>query len=453
MRLFWKVFLILILTLLFTAAVSTWLSQTWMQQNKQVEMRLNTLSDLGETAITLYEQEGASRLHQWLRQSIRKQRIRGTLIDAQGIQLSSRPLSPELQQLAQRAAKTKEQVNIIHLPRLATATPIQSESGQFIWIASTHLRPEQMREGSRQMLVIRIAIFLLALALVSWFLTRIFTGPIRQLQKTAEQLGEGSLNTTTPEQLSTRRDELGDLARSFDTMAGQLNNLVHSHKQLLRDISHELRSPLARLQVALELARNESDGKADAEFDRIALEAERLNALIGEVLTLARFEQGAVETSITPLQLDELLQEIATDAAFEAEAMGKRVECTELTHCDIKADRLWIGSALDNVIRNAVRHTNSDTAVEISLQMHHSNAIITICDHGEGVSDSDLPQLFEPFFRASEARERHSPTDNSGYGLGLAIAKRAIVLHGGDINAGNHPEGGLLVTITLPVTA
>jgi len=453
MRIFWKVFLMLIVTLLLTAAISTWLSRTWIEQNRQVEMRLRALSDLGDTAVALYEQEGASTLHHWLRQTMRKKHIRGVLITTNDEQVSLRRVPPELQHLAQQAAKEKQQLNLIRLPLIATAAPIQNDSGYYIWLASSHLPPEQMRQGSTQMLMIRIIIFLLAITLISWLLTRLFTRPIRLLQKTTEQLALGRLETTTPSHLSKRQDELGDLARSIDHMAGQLDHLIHSHKQLLRDISHELRSPLARLQVALELARNATAGKAGTELDRIGLEAERLNTLIGEVLTLARFEQGAVEASLTPLQLNTLLQEITTDAAFEAEAVGKQVQCTDLASCEIRADRLWISSALDNVIRNAVRHTAAATAVEISLQTDKSHAVISIRDHGEGVSDADLCQLFEPFFRASEARERHNPTGNSGYGLGLAIAKRAIVLHGGDINARNHAEGGLLVTISLPVTA
>jgi two-component system sensor histidine kinase CpxA len=275
-----------------------------------------------------------------------------------------------------------------------------------------------------------------------------FTRPIRLLQNTTEQFGQGKLTIRTPRAISKRKDELGDLANSFDDMAEQLSSLVNSQKQLLRDISHELRSPLARLQVALELARNESGDKAGEELDRIGKEAERLNELIGEVLTLTRFEQGSVQTENTLIQLDNMLNDIADDATFEAEAMGKSVDINSIEACTIYGDSLWLGRALDNVIRNAIRHTPVGTGILISLSLQGDQARITVRDFGTGVPEKSLPDLFEPFFRTSEARERHS----GGYGLGLAIAQRAVKLHHGHISAANHKDGGLKVTIELPLS-
>lgn len=295
--------------------------------------------------------------------------------------------------------------------------------------------------------MIRLAVMLFAIGFVSWILTRMFTRPIQLLRESTIRLGNGALATRSAPHISCRSDELGELARSFDMMAGQLDQLIGSHKQLLRDISHELRSPLARLQVALELARNTASAQAEPELDRIALEAERLNELIGEVLTLARFDQGAVQATPAMIDLDQLLGDIASDAAFEAEAMNKRIEMDELPCCNLMADRVWLGRALDNVIRNAIRHTPIDSCVEISLTCAADSAAIHIRDHGSGVNALKLPHLFEPFFRASDAREH----DNSGYGLGLAIARRAVELHAGTITAHNHADGGLEVIIDLPL--
>ncbi|EAU54302.1 histidine kinase [Mariprofundus ferrooxydans] len=443
MRLFWKVFLALMLTLLLTAAMSTWLSQKWLLENQAIEMRLMTLASLGETAVSLYEQESPADYHRWLRHTMRSQKFRGNLIDATGKPLLSRPLPPRLQHLAQQVAAQQKRVTIMQSPLLAVATPVQGESKHYYWIASSHLSPEHMREE----IYMRIAIVLLAIGIVSWLLTRMFTRPIRQLQERTVLLGQGSLSTRSPENISTRKDELGDLGRSFDAMAVQLDTLINSHKQLLRDISHELRSPLARLQVALELARNDAGGKAGAELDRIDMEAERLNELIGEVLALARFEEGAVQARMSRLKLDDMLREIAADATFEAEPAGKIVVTTDFAVCYIMADQLWISRALDNVMRNAIRHTAANSSIEVTLTVQENRACVGIRDHGEGVAETQLAHLFDPFFRISEAREH----DGSGYGLGLAIAKRAVELHGGSILARNHPDGGLQVDIGLPL--
>jgi len=443
MRLFWKVFLALMLTLLLTAAMSTWLSQKWLLENQAIEMRLMTLASLGETAVSLYEQESPADYHRWLRHTMRSQKFRGNLIDATGKPLLSRPLPPRLQHLAEQVSAQQKRITIMQSPLLAVATPVQGESKHYYWIASSHLSPEHMREE----IYMRIAIVLLAIGIVSWLLTRMFTRPIRQLQERTVLLGQGSLTTRSPENISTRKDELGDLGRSFDAMAIQLDTLINSHKQLLRDISHELRSPLARLQVALELARNDAGGKAGAELDRIDMEAERLNELIGEVLALARFEEGAVQTRMSRLKLDDMLREIAADATFEAEPAGKSVVTTDFAVCHIMGDQLWISRALDNVMRNAIRHTAADSSIEVTLTVQDNRACVGIRDHGEGVAETQLAHLFDPFFRISEAREH----DGSGYGLGLAIAKRAVELHGGSIVARNHPDGGLQVDIRLPL--
>ena len=447
MRLFWKLFTIMLLTLLVTAGLSTWLSQKWLTESREIDGRLNTLASLGETAASLYIEEGAVAYRNWLRHTTRSQRFRGSLVDANGAHVISEPLRRHLQQLAKQAIREKRTFRIIEPPRLAVAVPIESSGGTYYWLAATFLSPENMRQGGKYQLLIRLAIGLFAIVVLSWLLTRMLSQPVRILQGASERLGQGDLAARTPSAVSRRRDELGDLARSFNIMAGQLDGLIHSHKQLLRDISHELRSPLARLQVALELARNSAGDKAADELNRIGREAERLNELISEVLTLARFEQESAQAKHLPLSLDKVLRDIVEDAAFEAESMGRGVALKRIDACMINGDPLWLGRALENVIRNAIRHTTVGTDVEISLTGKDEKAMIAIRDHGPGAPEAALPQLFEPFFRTSEARDR----DSGGYGLGLAIAQRAVQLNGGEIKAVNHAEGGLQVNITLPL--
>ena len=451
MRLYWKIFFLLMLTLLVTAGLSGWLSQKWLLENQVIDTRLSTLASLGETAVDLYESEGANAYRQWQRHASRSQHFRAALIDAEGNHVLSRPTPRPLHDLLEQVKREQTRTTIIDLPRLAVALPVSYEGRTYYWLASSHLPADAAQQGSREMLMVRVAITLLVILLISWLLTRMFTRPIRQLQQSSKELGGGNMDARTPESVSSRRDELGDLARSFDHMAEALAGLLNSHKQLIRDISHELRSPLARLQVALELARNEAGDRAVDELDRIGIETERLNELIGEVLTLARFEQGAVQAQHESLQLHEILQNLLEDATFEAEAEHKQVSPLNMEECIVKGDPLWISRALDNVIRNAIRHTRENGSVEVSLLCKNRDAMITIRDFGDGVDGNLLSDLFEPFFRASQARERHNTQKASGYGLGLAIAKRAIELHHGTIFASNHPQGGLEVTITLPV--
>ncbi len=448
MRLFWKLFFILMLTLALTVGVSTWLSQKWLAENQLTETRLTALASYGETAVILFEAEGTSAYRHWLKHTSHTYHFRGMLLDRHGKRVLKRPIPEHIQALADRVLRENKHITVIHPPMLAVAMPLHGKSELFYWIARTRLSPEQLRSGGEYLLFIRLISALFAIIFISWLLTRMITRPVRLLQNTAEQLGQGKLMIRTPKIVSRRRDELGDLANSFDIMAEQLNSLISSHKQLLRDVSHELRSPLARLQVALELARNASGDTAGDELDRIGKESERLNELIGEVLTLARFEEGSVQVEYKLLQLDDMLREISNDAAFEAEAMGKSVEISVFEPCIITGDPLWLSRALDNIIRNAIRHTPVEAGVLISLKLQGDHARITVRDYGSGVSEENLANLFEPFFRTSEARERYS----GGYGLGLAIAQRAVKLHKGHISASNHKDGGLKVIIELPLS-
>jgi len=453
MRLFWKVFLLLLSTLLVTAAISNWLGEKWRSENQLVESRMMQMSDMGETAISLYEEEGAANYQRWLRHNVRSRQSFGLLINADGKPIrdfgrfahNQRPLPEHLTTLIDQALNNHRQVTMIEPPRLGIALPLKGKQSDYIWVATTMLTPDEMQQTGSSMKLLQLFIALFTITTVSILLTRMLTRPIRSLQTTSERLGHGDLDARVETSVTNRDDELGDLARTINQMADRLDNLINSHKQLLRDISHELRSPLARLQVALELARNETEGKADAELDRIDLEAERINQLIAEVLTLARFEQGAVQPNIEPLQLDALITAIAADASFEAESMQKTVDISTLSPCMVQADALWLGRALDNVIRNAIRHTSN--SVEIASATEGNRVTITIRDHGPGVEKLHMGRLFDPFFRISEAREH----DGSGYGLGLAIASRAIALQHGSIHATNHPEGGLQIEIQLPL--
>jgi len=446
MKLFWKLFLALLLTMLGIAAASSWFSQRWILQTQQTENRLTQLAGYADTAANLYVDEGPEALRRWLRNSMRQKHFRGSLFNNEGRDILNRRLPPGLAPLIEKAIAKSEPLQLVSPPHMLVVIPVNTAQGNFFWVANSRIAPDAMQQNREYTLFFQLLLGLACILLASWLLSRMFTRPIRQLQQSAAQLGSGRMQTRTPPSLTTRGDEIGELAQSFDNMATQLEGLMSSHKQLLRDVSHELRSPLARLTVALELARDAAGDAAQNDLARIGLEADRLNALIGEVLTLARFEQSAIQADMTETDLTALLQEIVADARFEAEAAGKRVQLKNMAACSMHSDRLWLGRALDNVLRNAVRHTNSGTEVEIDMRCSSEQVTISVEDHGPGVPDDALEHLFEPFFRAEDSRARNS----GGYGLGLAIARQVVELHRGEISASHAADGGLLVSITLP---
>ncbi len=247
--------------------------------------------------------------------------------------------------------------------------------------------------------------------------------------------------------LSRRRDEIGDLGRHFDGMAARLEQSIAAQRQLLHDVSHELRSPLARIEVAAELAKNRPDRAPEA-LARIERESGRLDQLIEEVLTLARVEGGAVDSVDGYVDLVELLRVICEDAAFEANAAGVVITLVPPPREEIvvRGNGELLHRAIENVVRNALKHGGDADRVELGVEELPEEGLVRVLvrDQGAGVSPEEIKGLFVPFARRP---------GSTGFGLGLSIARRAVEAHGGAIRAGNHPEGGLEVQIDLPSTA
>jgi len=299
-------------------------------------------------------------------------------------------------------------------------------------------------------ILIRLSIALLISGTVCFWLAWYLASPVRRLREANRRLSMGELSVRIGNTMGKRRDEIADLAHDFDRMAEQLQTLILTQKQLLNDVSHELRSPLARLQVALALARKKTGKQAEKDLNRIEQEVNRLDELIGQVLTLARLEVLEPDILGDYVDIINLLETIIKDAEFEAENCNRHVHLVSETSWTLKANNELLRRALENIIRNAVHHTLENTIVEVNVQQSikaDEYINISICDHGPGVPEKKLPILFEPFVRLCEARERSS----GGYGLGLAIAERAIRLHGGKVDACNRDTGGLCIQIHLPL--
>jgi signal transduction histidine kinase len=282
-----------------------------------------------------------------------------------------------------------------------------------------------------------MASFLFA-ALLAWYFSR----PIRALRGAFEAAAAGDLAPKFGEaRMAVAGDELAELGHDFDRMSAQLRTLMEGQRRLLHDVSHELRSPLARLQAAIGLAHQQPD-KIQASLERIERESVRMDRLVGELLTLSRLEATSAPPAMEAVDLVEMVDQIADDARFEA---GARIEVDAPVPVTLMGapDLLW--SAVENIVRNAVKHGGAAGAVDVALHPEDGLVHIEVLDRGPGILDEHLGEIFVPFFRSN-------PTQNNvdGHGLGLAIAKRVVETHGGRITAANRAGGGLRVTITLP---
>jgi two-component system sensor histidine kinase CpxA len=291
---------------------------------------------------------------------------------------------------------------------------------------------------------IRLAGLLATAILVCYALALYLTTPITKLRQATNKLADGDLKTRVTQRIQSRHDELGDLARDFDVMAERIESLITSQQRLARDVSHELRSPLARLNVALEIAKQKSTPETAPLLDRIGSESNRLNEMISRLLTLAQLESGSVEVERERVDLSELVRDVAADANFEAEANGKFVEVTAADPSVVLGSESLLRSAIENVLRNAVRYTPDRSVVEVRLSKTNGSALLSVSDKGGGVPEAELGNIFKPFYRIGESRERKT----GGIGLGLAIAQRAIAAHKGTIAARN-AGGGLTIDIGL----
>jgi two-component system sensor histidine kinase CpxA len=417
------------------------------------------LSGYAQTAAETYESQGQSGLAAYLDQLEQTTGLHSVLFKSDLKELSGRPLPSGAYQFAQSMSQAADPKTLKHdFPRLITRS-VQSPRGeQYLWVAKM---PGQPRPWDSDHLLHLFMMVLIGAGFCYW-LARYLTAPVTKLRKATNELARGNLSARVGPSLGRRRDELTSLGHDFDVMAEQIESLLKAQRRLLGDISHELRSPLSRLNVALELARQRAGSDAASALTRIGHEAENLNEMIGQLLALTRLETGEHDIVRKSFDLRKLVVEIAEDADFEARGRNKSVRVDANGGCLILGNEELLRRAIENVVRNAVQYTAPGTEVEITLEGGSSNgsqktngdiqgeseafAEITVRDHGNGVPESALSQLFRPFYRVEDARDRES----GGTGLGLAITERAVRLHGGEVMAANAPGGGLSITIKLP---
>ena len=451
-HLFWKIFLSFWFSLILFASASLLAASLFLERTRAQDAiespRTRHLIYI-EEARFIADTDGIDGLKSWLKKLDRNEAIPFLLIDAAGKDLLERPVSPRLMERLHRGRRPPRHLDRERSPRRRDLIQLPDGNNyrlvpdfQAVTLGRVLRRPRVIATP-----IIGAAIIS---GLVCFLLARYLTTPIRRLSRATHQFASGDLGLRVAPTIGGRRDEIAELARDFDHMAERLQGLIGSQKQLLSDVSHELRSPLARLQVALGLARQREKNRANAELDRIEHEAERLNELISQLLSLTRLESGTLLSHSEPVDLANLLADVAESTDFEVRALNRQVRIVNSVAATVEANEALLRSALENVVRNAARYTDENTSVNLSLQpdqAHTGWLLIQVRDHGPGVPEDMLAKLFEPFVRVGDARDRES----GGYGLGLAIAKRAIHLHGGEIYASNEPDGGLNVRIRLPV--
>jgi two-component system sensor histidine kinase CpxA len=448
--LFFKIFLSywMAQALVVVAAILLTLATRPPREISNVEAQQATF--LGE-AVKNYQTGGTDALHHYLRGIHEAQHVRLFLFDRSGKDLTGHNPPEWIQRVERGETRTADTFwGRIRAERYLRQEMTAADGQRYILVIE--LPPEEHPFfGPHGVPGLEIAIAVLSSGLVCFFLARYLTRPVVRLRAATQKLAAGDLSARAGVPENRRHDEIAELVRDFDTMAERLENLINAQNRLLHDISHELRSPLARLNVALGLLQQRSGPEAQSALDRIDLEASRLNELIGRLLTIARLDRGGNGAPKVRVELEELIRLVANDADFEAQTRNCHVAVSIGDECTVLGIPDLLHSAIENVVRNAVRYTREGTNVEVRLEKawdkEGSQAAVRVSDFGPGVPEDALDKLFVPFYRVDDARGRQT----GGVGLGLAITERAVRMHGGTVKAYNRTGGGLTVEIRLPL--
>ncbi len=455
--LYWRIFLAfwaalaLILIGTVTVAVNATAHRTdrpWVQRGQ-----------LYAQAARAFESGGPSALRSWLESLAAEPFARTFVIDPEGQEMLGRPLPSTLSSLSGSAGARSGATSAAAPGAIAPvggALVLVAPGGSTYHVVVGPVLNRPRLFGELELPGVPLSILAIALAVsaaVCFLLARYLVSPVDRLRHATRQMAAGDLNVRVSAALRSRHDDLGLLAKDLDAMAERLRQLLEAKQQLLRDVSHELRSPLARLQLALSLARRSGSGP-ERHLERIAREADRLEELIARTLKLVRLERPVHLLEHLGVNVGELLGGIVSDVAIEADARGCLINLQAQQGLVVAGDQELLRSAFENVIRNAVRYSPAGAAVAITAcrlvrGQEPERVEVIVQDSGPGVPEKDLELIFEPFYRVDSAREHHGA---GGEGLGLAIAARSLATHGGAITARNVP-GGFTVIATLPLAS
>jgi two-component system, OmpR family, sensor histidine kinase CpxA len=416
----------------------------------------NAFAMYSQSLAQTYDAGGKAEFYHYLQQFKRNSQGEAYLLDGAGNEVAGQTLPSQTKELATRAQlEGKVESAVVEGKEFFAQQVVTIKGASYVAVVGFPYTVDDFSAPPGPQRLLRdLGIAIVISGIVCFWLARYLSAPIVRLRNAAQELSKGNLAARAKtNNLDHRRDEIAELVQDFDQMAEQIESLMHAQKRLISDVSHEFRSPLTRINLAVELVRSVDSPEVSTAITRIERETERLNGMVGKLLTLSRMEAGPQLMDKEEIELSNLLRQVVDDADFEARNRNCRVVLYETDECHAVGSPELLHSAVENIVRNAVRYTADQTEVEVRLHCKANDAdfeaVVKIRDHGPGVPESSLQQLFRPFFRLDESRERKT----GGTGLGLAIAQRAVRLHGGDVRASNAPGGGLEVTITFPAAS
>ncbi|ADJ63698.1 HAMP domain-containing protein [Herbaspirillum seropedicae] len=460
-RLFWKFFFFIAIaqiTATFGVGVLFWV-ENLERSNRNSEIDLSPPASFMIRSAAATLQFGGTEALRSLINEGRPHRLQLYALDEDNKDLMGREVSPKLVEQAKHILATERERRVVERVK----APNGHSYLMFIPAPNDEFGPGGPPGGAREphrigergpksmfFPTMPIVVALLASLVFALLLAWYFSHPIGHLKNAFNQAANGNLDLELEPVMSARNDELADLGRDFDVMTAKLRTLMESQRRLLHDVSHELRSPIARLQVAIGLARVQDKDKLDLTLERIERESVRMDKLVGELLTLSRLEANVPGSMEEPIAIEAMLGDMINDASFEAEAIGKHVDDQLDCRVQVKGNPELLYRAIENVLRNAIKHTAPGTTVQIHTQLDEINKLLhlSILDRGPGVPEEEMNSIFELFFRSSRTK-----SNSSGHGLGLSIARRIVEAHQGFIQAANRSNGGLRVDITLPFMA
>ncbi|MCG7646290.1 ATP-binding protein [Alteromonas sp. Cnat3-28] len=430
---FWATFIV-------TSLLAIWGSRLFFEDLQVVQIKPREVEDLNQAIERMQRERFQSvPLHEALDRNSRGIRGRLVAVDIRDNRLVSGGGPPLRDNDKEDLLRLVNQTSPIAVKRGAFKIlgPVffERDNSRFALFAVKLDMPEKQTPP----VLLFLAIALITTTLLSWLFAKTLTNPILHIQGSAKRLASGDWQTRVGK-AAKRQDELGQLARDFNKMAEQLESMWGAQKRLLADVSHELRSPLARLQMALGLAHQQNVDPAT--LSRVEREADRMEALVSQLLTLSRAEAG--EANMQKHALSLVLNDVLTDANFEVANKNKQLKIDDIPKKTVVIDSMMFCRAVENVLRNAIRHSKLVTHIAFSEDTQHW--CIHITDDGDGLTIEECERIFSPFYRATLARERES----GGVGLGLSIAKAAVELHHGRIIAEPAERGGLRVTMSFP---
>lgn len=431
------------------ALVLTWI--VLQPKNAPLQQSMSNLSDLawisGTAAVDVLEQHGAAAASAYIHQLHQRTRLKSCLMDSAGNVIAGADCAA-FSDIGPRVPASDAPAFTARHNFLRVVVTIRGKSGRpYVYgVESMEHRgpPPGITRGG---ILLRWSVPLLVSGFICYLLTRHLTTPVLRLREASQHLAAGDLSSRAASGMERRGDEMGSLVRDFNAMAARIEELVSGQRQLIYDISHELRSPLARLNVALDLARERKG--TDPAFDHMEQDIECLDAMIERLLTVARLDTTAPAVMTTRVDLTELVSQIVRTAEFELQERQGEIRLSSAGEYFVQGNPELLHSAIENVIRNAIRYTGSGNMVDVRLEAAAKPSVVRVLvrDYGQGVPEPELTRIFQPFYRVADDRNRES----GGTGLGLAIASRVASIHNGTITARNASPHGLEIEICLPM--